>query len=599
MLTAYFIYDRYAGETTPFLPFALFVGIAMSITAFPVLARIIQEQRMTKSHIGNVTLVSAANGDITAWCLLAVVLAIAQAGSALSAVYNILFAGAYVLFMLVFVRTLLKALGHICHNKEVIDKGIVALMFLILIVSSYLIEVLGMHALFGAFIAGVVMPSNLKFRKILSEKVEDVALSIFLPLFFVSTGLRTEIGLLNTPELWVICGIVTLIAVVGKVGSAYFSARFVGENIKNSLYIGVLMNTRGLMELVVLAIGYELGILPPPVFVMLVLMTLVTTFMTVPLLSLLRFIFRKRDKSLHEKEHQSQQDVFKVLISFGRAGNGLVMLDAAYQMFSKGENKLDITALHMTLGADVNPLQADNFEEVSFGPIIYGAQRLGIHLKTQYEIAHEASQEITRIARQGGYDFLMVGAPLALSNLPADKVFNHFRNLRNLPTDKMFNRFRNRMNRMLGHPMKMAEGLSPLGGMAKDKTKIYNEQSNCPVGVFVNRRFVKATNVLLVIGSREDLFLFKYAQTLLKSTKGNIAVVNLTDTKDPDNKDVSAAIEHFIETQIRSRLHPDNEFASRLFEGFNFMLISYRTWSDVKDKNEALSFIPSTLILSR
>ena len=269
MLTAYYVYGSYAHKGTPFLSFALFIGIAMSITAFPVLARIIQEKGLTKTHLGTISLASAANGDITAWCLLAVVIAIAQAGSMLSAVYNILFSILYILFMFLAVRPFLRMIGHIYHNKEVIDKALVALMFLLLIVSSYFTEILGLHALFGAFIAGVVMPGNIKFRKIMTEKVEDVSLALFLPLFFVSTGLRTEIGLLNTPELWVMCGIFIVVAIIGKFGGALFSARFVGESWKDSFYIGALMNTRGLMELVVLTIGYEMKILPPSIFVLL------------------------------------------------------------------------------------------------------------------------------------------------------------------------------------------------------------------------------------------------------------------------------------------------------------------------------------------
>ena len=252
MLTAYFVYDKYADKSTPFLSFALFIGIAMSITAFPVLARIIQEKGLTKTHLGTISL------DITAWCLLAVVIAIAQAGSMLSAVYNILFSVLYIMFMFLAVRPFLRMIGHIYHNKEVIDKGLVAFIFLLLITSAYLTEILGLHALFGAFIAGVVMPGNVKFRKIMTEKVEDVSLALFLPLFFVSTGLRTEIGLLNKPELWWLCLIFIVVAIAGKFGGAMFSARFVGESWKDSLYIGALMNTRGLMELVVLTIDGDI-----------------------------------------------------------------------------------------------------------------------------------------------------------------------------------------------------------------------------------------------------------------------------------------------------------------------------------------------------
>ncbi|MDR1881064.1 MAG: cation:proton antiporter [Tannerellaceae bacterium] len=585
MLTAYFVYDTYADKSTPFLSFALFIGISMSITAFPVLARIIQEKGLTKSHLGTITLASAANGDITAWCLLAVVVAIAQAGTMLSAVYSILFSGIYILFMFFAVRPFLRMVGHIYHNKEVIDKGLIAFMFLILIISSYFTEVLGLHALFGAFVAGVAMPDNMKFRKIMTEKVEDVSLSLFLPLFFVSTGLRTEIGLLDSPQLWWMCGVMTLVAIAGKFGGALFSARIVDESWKNSLYIAALMNTRGLMELVVLTIGYEMHILPPPVFVMLVLMTLVTTFMTAPLVSLIRFCFKTRDKRIEERTQAPQEGVFKVLLSFGRAGNGQVMLDAAYQLFSKGRNRLNITALHLTVGSDVNPLHTDNFEEVSFGPILYGAQKLGIPIKTRYEISNNAGQDIVDIVNNEGYDFLMVGAGISLSNLPTDVVVNRFRTFF---YDKYFKHFR------------APQSWFYPGALLKDKTKIFIENSHCPVGVFVNRYFVKATNILVVTASEDDLFLLEYLPALLKSTSGSVAFLNTASSTTPGVERIKASLGEFTDGVKQSRILPDKDLTPELFGGYNFMLISYHTWNDVSEhRKKALQRMPSTLILSK
>jgi Kef-type K+ transport system membrane component KefB len=585
MLTAYFVYDQYADPATPFLSFALFIGISMSITAFPVLARIIRERGLTKSHLGTLALASAANGDITAWCLLAVVIAIAQAGTMLSAVYSILFSGVYLLLMFFVVQPFLRMLGHIYHNKEVIDKGMVALMFLILICSSYLTQVLGLHALFGAFIAGIVMPANIKFRKILTEKVEDVSLALFLPLFFVSTGLRTEIALLNTPELWQMCAIITLAAIAGKFGGAFFSARFVGESFRNSLYIGALMNTRGLMELVVLTIGYEMSILSPPIFVMLVLMTLVTTFMTAPLTAFIRFCFRRHTKLQEEKMRPQKEGVFKVLLSFGRAGNGQIMLDVAHQMFASRSKKLDITALHLTVGADVNPLHADNFEEVSFGPILYGAQKLGISIHTRYEIANNAGTGIVGIVNKERFDFLLVGAGISLSNLPADVAVNRFRTF-----------FYNKYLRFFKTP----ESWFYPGALLKDKTKVFIENAACPVGVFVNRNFVKATHAILVIASANDLFLLDYAQTLVKSTQGSLSLIDLSGSGAPDGGQIKASFLQFASTVGQSVLLPFKELSPELFSGYNFMLISYHTWNEVSERHKkALQRMPSTLILSR
>ena len=565
MVTAYFLYNKYAYESTPFLSFALFVSIALSITAFPVLARIIQEKGLTKTHLGTISLASAANGDITAWCLLAVVVAIAQAGSMLSAIYNIGFSFIYLLLMFTVIRPFLRMIGHIYHNKEVVDKGLVAFMFLLLIVSSYLTEILGLHALFGAFVAGVVMPDNIKFRKIMTEKVEDVSLALFLPLFFVSTGLRTEIGLLNSPELWYMCGIFILVAIIGKFGGSLVAARFVGETWKDSLYIGALMNTRGLMELVVLTIGYDMKILTPPIFVMLVLMTLVTTFMTTPLISFIQFCYQVFGKyKSHKVEwQQPQPGVFKVLLSFGRASNGQVMLDVAHQMFAHTKDKLEITALHLTVGSDVNPLHTDNFEEVSFGPILYGAQKLNIPLKTRYEVSNNAGQDICEIANKEGYDFLLVGAGISLSDLPNDIAANQYRT-------SFYDKF-------LRH-FKAPESWFYPGELLKDKTKMFIEQSLCPVGVFVNRKFVKASNTLIVIHFAEDLFLLNYADHLKQTTGSDLTILNLMSNEAKDIDLVTQRLFEYTELQHKAIVYNGNKLTQSVLSAYNFMLISYNTY---------------------
>lgn len=587
MVTAYFLYNKYAYESTPFLSFALFVSIALSITAFPVLARIIQEKGLTKTHLGTISLASAANGDITAWCLLAVVVAIAQAGSMLSAIYNIGFSFIYLLLMFTVIRPFLRMIGHIYHNKEVVDKGLVAFMFLLLIVSSYLTEILGLHALFGAFVAGVVMPDNIKFRKIMTEKVEDVSLALFLPLFFVSTGLRTEIGLLNSPELWYMCGIFILVAIIGKFGGSLVAARFVGETWKDSLYIGALMNARGLMELVVLTIGYDMKILTPPIFVMLVLMTLVTTFMTTPLISFIQFCYQVFGKyKSHKVEwQQPQPGVFKVLLSFGRASNGQVMLDVAHQMFAHTKDKLEITALHLTVGSDVNPLHTDNFEEVSFGPILYGAQKLNIPLKTRYEVSNNAGQDICEIANKEGYDFLLVGAGISLSDLPNDIAANQYRT-------SFYDKF-------LRH-FKAPESWFYPGELLKDKTKMFIEQSLCPVGVFVNRKFVKASNTLIVIHFAEDLFLLNYADHLKQTTGSDLTILNLMSNEAKDIDLVTQRLFEYTELQHKAIVYNGNKLTQSVLSAYNFMLISYNTWNLLSEvSNEELQKMPSTLILSK
>ena len=278
-----------------FYLFSLFMGIAMSITAFPVLARILHERGLIKSRLGAMVITCAAANDITGWCMLAAVIAIVKAGSLVSAVYVIASAALYIFCMLKVVRPFLKKFSESHASRQLVNKPVMAIFLLVLIFSAYLTEVLGIHALFGAFMAGIVMPNNMNFKHIIIEKLEDVTLILLLPLFFVFTGLRTQVGLLSGGYLWAITGLIILVASSGKFFGSALAARFVGQSWKDSLSIGALMNTRGLMELIVLNIGYDLGVITPVVFTMMVMMALVTTFMTGPALSLINNIFKKEE----------------------------------------------------------------------------------------------------------------------------------------------------------------------------------------------------------------------------------------------------------------------------------------------------------------
>jgi len=204
MIFAYFSYQAYAPLGVPYLSYGLFLGVAMSIAAFPVLARITQERNLHKTHFGSVIITCAAIDDITAWSLLAAVIAIVKAGSFLSALYTIAAALLYVLVMFTLIRPFLKRIGELHSSQENLSKPYVAIFILMMLASAYLTEVIGIHALFGAFVAGTIMPENPRFRSLFIEKIEDVAIIIFLPLFFVYTGLRTQIGLLNEVNLWLV-----------------------------------------------------------------------------------------------------------------------------------------------------------------------------------------------------------------------------------------------------------------------------------------------------------------------------------------------------------------------------------------------------------
>ena len=290
VMLSFELYSGFAQGGTQFLTFSLFMGVSMSITASPVLARIIQERGLSRTQLGMLAITCAAIDDVSAWCVLAVVIAIAKAGNMSSAFLTIILASLYVLFMLKLARPYLAKLGKELSKEGQIRRPFVALAILSLLTSAFLAEIIGIHALFGAFLAGVSMPQNPKIRETLRNKIEDVSLLLFLPIFFAHTGLRTQIGLLTSDGLWKICGLVIACAVAGKVFGTLVAARIMGQSWKNSLSLGALMNTRGLMELVVLNIGYDLGIITPALFVVLVLMAIFTTLMTGPLLGLIEHI---------------------------------------------------------------------------------------------------------------------------------------------------------------------------------------------------------------------------------------------------------------------------------------------------------------------
>jgi Kef-type K+ transport system membrane component KefB len=292
---SYFLYKSLAPPQISFLAFGLFMGIAMSITAFPVLARILHERGLAQSSVGILALTSAAAGDVSAWCILAAVIAIVQAGTVGSAGFTVLISILYVFVMLTWVRPWLQRLGDHYATNENLSRTFTVIAFAVLFLSAFATEVIGIHALFGAFLAGVIMPSQDDFRKALASKIEDVSLVILLPLFFVFTGLKTQIGLLNDAYDWLLCSLIIFVAVIGKAGGSIVAAKFTGQSWSDSLAIGALMNTRGLMELIVLNIGYDLGVLSPTVFTMLVLMALATTFMTSPALSMIQYFWRKRE----------------------------------------------------------------------------------------------------------------------------------------------------------------------------------------------------------------------------------------------------------------------------------------------------------------
>jgi len=282
-----FLFTTLAPPGTTFLAFALFIGISMSLTAFPVLARILEERGLTRTALGSTALACAATTDVAAWSVLAFVVAIVKANGLAPTVLSLGLALVFVGFMLFWIRPRIpRWLGPQALESASPGKGVMAGVVVFLFASAFATDVIGIHALFGSFLAGVVIPAQGEFRHALRVRLEHFSSVFLLPLFFAFTGLRTQISLLQEPAAWLLCLGLIAVATLGKLGGAMLASRLAGITWLDSFALGALMNTRGLVELIALNIGYDLGILTPHLFTMLVLMALVTTAMTGPLLGL-------------------------------------------------------------------------------------------------------------------------------------------------------------------------------------------------------------------------------------------------------------------------------------------------------------------------
>ena len=298
------LYPTLAGSRVTFTGFALFMGAAMSVTAFPVLARILMERRLTRTPIGALAIACAAIGDVTAWCILAAVVVIVRATGSVAVTGVPLWvtlggSAAYVAFMLTGGRRALRILETRYAARGRVTQDMIAVLMLATLASAWITERLGVHALFGAFLVGAVSPKSEGFVHALLERFEDMMVVLLLPLFFAFTGLRTEITLIDGAGAWLVCALVTAVAVAGKVGGSAIAARVTAMPWRDAAVIGVLLNTRGLMELVILNVGLDIGVISRELFAMMVLMALATTFMTTPLVTWLLRVWQREPADAH------------------------------------------------------------------------------------------------------------------------------------------------------------------------------------------------------------------------------------------------------------------------------------------------------------
>ncbi len=575
---AYFLYENYAPQNVQFLSYSLFIGIAMSITAFPVLARIVQERGLQKTRLGTVVITCAAADDITAWCILAVVIAIVKAGSFVSALYTIGLALAYVLIMIKIIRPFLHRIGQINSTKETLNKPVVAIFFLMLILSAYTTEVIGIHALFGAFMAGAIMPENNKFRNLFIEKVEDVALVLLLPLFFVFTGLRTQIGLLNDPKLWLITGIIILVAVIGKFVGSALAARFMGQGWKDSLSIGALMNTRGLMELVVLNIGYDLGVLSAELFSMMVVMALVTTFMTGPALDLINWAFRNKEKPEFIEKIESR---FSILFTFGKTESGQALLRLSNALATSPNQQCQVAALHIAPANELHHYEVEEQEIECFKKILDDSRQINRPIKTIFKISSDIDHEIVDEVESGQYDLLLIGTSESIyEGSLLGKVIGFTTNLIN--PEKLFstkgavfsNKFYERTNRLLS-------------------------KVDIPVGVLIDKGLDKIDQIIVPILFKEDLFLLAYVEKLIGGNPQAKVILWDVDANFTHSELLAETDVAHNANSHRITFHTGEPIVSEMLVKQRLMVISLVSWETLLQHKRKLNIDSSSELVIR
>ena len=284
-----YLYPRLSDDSVSFMGFALFMGAAMAITAFPVLARILTDRQLLRTRMGTIAIACAAVDDVSGWCILAYIVVLIRASQSARPLWMTLAGLAVFLSVMIWgLRRIVTRFERQYGRNGALSDDALALILLFVLVSSFSTEALGLHLLFGAFMAGAVMPKDARFVAYLTEKFESVTVLLLLPLFFAFTGLRTRVGLVKGGEMWFYCILIIGVAVLGKLGGTSIAARAGGLSWREATALGILMNTRGLMELVILNIGLDLKVISPALFSMMVMMALITTFMTTPLLQWIR-----------------------------------------------------------------------------------------------------------------------------------------------------------------------------------------------------------------------------------------------------------------------------------------------------------------------
>lgn len=492
---AIWLHDAYSPAGVPVTAFALFMGAAMSVTAFPVLARILSERQLMTSHVGSIAIACAAVDDVTAWCILAFVVSVARAHDVTAAVWTTAMALAYILAMLLLIRPFLARLGERVASRAGLTPTVVAVILLLLVVSAGITETIGIHALFGAFLFGAILPKAGRLARSLADRIETVAVVLLLPLFFAYSGLRTEIGLVNTREDWGVAAGLVLIATVGKFGGSTLAGRATGLGWRESSAIGILMNTRGLMELIVLNIGLDLGVISPTIFTMMVIMALVTTFATTPIL---RLVYPdselSRERDAFRRGPEEFVTGYSVLACLTDATIAPAMALLATHLRGDDAEGGRLYGLHLFGSSDRPSIELnreqDDPESNPLIPLIERGAELGARIEPIAFVSADPGGDIVRTARTTHAALVLMGS----------------------------------------HKPLLLEGRH--GGVVREVIA----DASCPVAVLIDRGLCKLERVLIAFaGGREDREALRLAQRIGRSRGTQLTLLHVVQPNGADH----------------------------------------------------------------
>lgn len=493
-LISLYLYPILSSQPISFTAFALFMGASMSITAFPVLARILSEKNLIKTKIGAVTIACAAIDDVTAWSILALVVAVVRAGSN-KIPFWVTISGAivFILIMIFLIRPLISRLEVYFQNKgNVLTNDILGMILLLMLASAWTTEWLGIHALFGAFFMGAMMPRNKEFLDAIIGKLNDVTVVLFLPIFFALTGLNTSIGLIHGSEMWSFFGLILAAAVFGKLGGSTIAARVSALHWRESIGLGILMNTRGLMELIILSIGLELGVISHALFTMMVMMALVTTFMTTPFFDWAypRRLLRKEQEEIEKGEQKSG---ILVSISYPSSGPGLLKMASALVPRSD----LQVYALHLLRS---NEISLSNLGEENgnskyieaFQPLMKYAGDNSITVNPISFPTRNAAADISNTASLKGVNIILMGwhKPVLSESILSGTVNEVMRNAKAdvcVYLERQFNPYKNIL-------VPFREGIHDKGALALAKQIAVNIDAEVTVLHIVKPKTINKEN---------------------------------------------------------------------------------------------------------